>query len=249
MQPKLHILVVDDDERMTHTLSDILSVSGYVVVKADSGMDALEKIRSTMFDCVLTDVRMPGMDGVELHRQLRQIQPGLPVLLMTAYAADTLIRQGIEEGVVGVFDKPLDMTQLLGFLNTLAKARTIVIVDNDPDFCKTLEDILCNRGFKVSQIIDPHVSIDVIISNAQIILLDLHLNHITGLDVLKKIHSQCPALPVLLVTGHRNDMADVIQEALELNGYPCFYKPLEISKLLQTLSQIQLNNLRAVLDN
>ena len=117
--------------RITRTLTDILNVSGYQTTEAYSGPDALEKVRTMEFDCVISDIKMPEMDGVELHRRLHDIQPGLPVILMTAYAADILTSQGLNEGVVGVLDKPLDINHLLGFLASLSKNRTIVIVDDD----------------------------------------------------------------------------------------------------------------------
>jgi two-component system response regulator HydG len=247
LNPQLRLLIVDDDLRMTRTLSDILSLSGYSVVEASSGEEALAKISAQAFDCVLTDVRMPGMNGVEFHRQLRQSQPGLPVVLMTAYAADEIIRQGLEEGVVGVLDKPLDITSLLGFFTSLARNRTIVIVDDDPAFCKTLGDILQQRGFTVAQINDPHTDVETMASDAQVLLLDMKLNGIGGLRVLKEIRAHYPALPVLMVTGYRQEMSASIQAALEINAYACLYKPLEIPSLLQTLSQLQLQRLRGVI--
>jgi len=249
MNPKLRILIVDDDRRMTRTLADILSMSGHTAVEAFSGAEALAKIRTQAFDCVLTDVRMPGMDGVEFHRQLHQSQPGLPVILMTAYAADEVIRQGLDEGVVGVFDKPLDISHLLGFFTSLAKNRTMTIVDNDPAFCKTLGDILQQRGFRVAQITDPHTDVESMASDTQVILLDMKLNDIGGLEVLKKIRARYPAMPVLLVTGYRQEMAVAIQAALEISAYACLYKPLEIPALLQTLTQLQLERLRDAIKN
>jgi two-component system, NtrC family, response regulator HydG len=249
MSPNLRILIIDDDQRMASTLADILSLSGYEVAKAASGLQALEQIRMQAFDCVLTDVRMPGMDGVEFHRQLHQIQPGLPVVLMTAYAADERIRQGLEEGVVSVFDKPLDMTMLLGFFASLSKNHTVAIVDDDPAFCKTLGDILRQRGFGVTPITNPHLDVKIMAADTQVILLDMKLNSINGLDVLKNIRAQYPSLPVLLVTGYRQEMADTIRTALEFNTYTCLYKPLEIPHLLQILSEVQLKHLRGLLKN
>jgi two-component system response regulator HydG len=249
MNPKLRILIVDDDRRMTRTLADILSISGYEAVEAHSGLQALERISKAAFDCVLTDVRMPDMNGVELHRQLRQAQPGLPVVLMTAYSADELIRKGLDEGVVGVFDKPLNINHILAFFTSLAKQRTVVIVDNDSDFCRTLADILSLRGFKVKQVLDPHLDIDQMAADAQIILLDMKLNSLSGLDVLKEIRKQYQDLPVMLVTGYRQEMADVIQAALQIHAFTCLYKPLEIPELLQTLSQVQLERLRGLLNS
>jgi len=247
MEQSLHILIVDDDKRMTRTLADILSLAGHNLTEAYSGPQALEKVREQTFDCVLTDVRMPGMDGVELHRKLRSVQPGLPVILMTAYAADTLTSQGLDDGVVGVLDKPLDITHLLGFLASLAKNRTITIVDDDPVFCRVLGDILRQRGFDATKITDPHINIDLMASGSQVILLDMKLNSINGLDVLKDIRAHYPALPVLLVTGYREEMAPVIKGALDINAFACLYKPLEIPQLLEMLSGLQTKHLRGLL--
>jgi len=247
MDQKIRILIVDDDERMTRTLADIFSTTGHQPVEANSGAQALELARTQPFDCVLTDVRMPGMDGVELHRQLRQTLPGLPVMLMTAYASDEIIRKGLDEGVVGVFDKPLNISNLLGFFSSLAKQHTVVIVDDDPDFGKTLADILQLRGFGVRQISDPHADVELITSEAQIILLDLKLNDVSGVDVLKQIRQRYPDLPVLMVTAYRQEMAAAIQAALAINAFTCLYKPLEIPALLQTLADLQLKRLRKVI--
>jgi len=238
---------VDDDRRMTHTLADILHVSGYNAMEASSGMDALDKVYAMKFDCVLSDIKMPGMDGVELHRRLREIQPGLPVVLMTAYAADELIDRGLEDGVAGVLDKPLDINHLLGFFTSMAKNRTIVIVDDDEVFCRTLDDILHQRGFRVAQITDPTLDMNLITTDAQVILLDLKLNHVNGLDVLKDIRKNNPTLPVLLVTGYREEMKDSINAALKINAYACLYKPLEIPQLLETLAHLQKERLRGLI--
>jgi DNA-binding NtrC family response regulator len=247
MDQKLRILIVDDDQRMTRTLADIFSTTGHLPVEANSGADALEKARTQPFDCVLTDVRMPGMDGVGLHRQLRQVQPGLPVVLMTAYASDEIIRNGLDEGVVGVFDKPLDINNMLAFFTSLARHRSIVIVDDDPDFCKTLGDILRQRGFSALQISDPHTDVELMTVEAQVIRLDMKLNGFSGVDVLKQIRKHYPGLPVLMVTGYRQEMTAAIQAAMEIHAFTCLYKPLEIPTLLQTLADLQLKRLRKVI--
>jgi two-component system, NtrC family, response regulator HydG len=247
MNQKLRILIVDDDTRMTRTLADIFSIAGHQPVEANSGPQALDLARQQPFDCVLTDVRMPGMDGVELHRQLHQVQPGLPVVLMTAYASDEIIRKGLAEGVVGVFDKPLDISSLLGFFASLAHQRSIVIVDDDPDFCKTLGDILHQRGFSVLHFCNPLPEVELMTAEAQVMLLDMKLNGISGLDVLKQIRQRYSDLPVLMVTAYRQEMTTAIQAALAINAYTCLYKPLEIPLLLRTLSDFQLKRLRKVM--
>lgn len=216
-------------------------------MEAASGPEALEKASMMRFDCVLSDIKMPEMDGVELHRRLHEIRPGLPVVLMTAYAADDLIQKGLEEGVAGVFDKPLDINHLLGFFTSLAKNRMIVIVDDDEVFCKTLNEILKQRGFKVMQVTHPRVDVNSMITDAQVVLLDLKLNGTSGLNVLKDIRRVNSTIPVLMITGHREEMAESIKAAMEIDAYACLYKPLEIPKLLDMLSRLQKDNLRGLM--
>jgi len=248
MDQKLRILIVDDDKRMTRTLSDIFLSTGHAPFEAHTAEQALQLARIQEFDCVLTDFKMPGMNGVELHRELREIQPGLPFILMTAYASDEFIKQGLEEGIVAAFDKPLDMAQLMNFFALLSKSHTITIVDDDPSFCQTLGDILTLRGFRVKKISDPHTDMEESFAESQIVLLDMKLNSFTGLDVLKSIRAKHPHLPVLLVTGYKQEMESAIQKALEINAYTCLYKPLEIPTLLDILSGLQLSFLRKAIN-
>jgi two-component system, NtrC family, response regulator HydG len=247
MNLKLHILVVDDDRRMTSTLADILALRGYETTEAYSGPEALGKIKETSFDCVLTDVKMPGMNGVELFEELRQTQPGLPVVLMTAYAADELIHRGLEGGAAGVLNKPLDIHQLLGFLAALGREHIVTVVDDDPAFCKTLGEILERRGFRVTLITNPYTEVDQMVVNTQIVLLDMKLNGFTGYDVLKEIRLRHPGLPVLLVTGYRQEMTTAVQQALEIDAFACLYKPLVIPELLQKLAEIRSARMKELL--
>jgi DNA-binding NtrC family response regulator len=190
---------------------------------------------------------MPEMDGIAFHRFLHKEKPGLPVVLMTAFAADEIIQRGLEEGVVGVLNKPLDISQMLGFFAALAEHQTIAIVDNDPAFCKTLGDILNKRGFSTVIQTNPHENMDLMVSEAQVVMLDMKLNSISGLDVLKKIRKGHPELPVLLITGYRTEMEESIRIAMENSAFTCLYKPLEIEGLLNLLEVFQLKRLRSAI--
>ena len=116
MMRKLSILIVDDDRRMARTVRDILKVKGYQAETAFSGTEALERIKEAPFDCVLTDIKMPGINGVELYQAIKEIHPQLAVVLMTAYSSDALIEEGLKEGVLASLTKPLDINLLLSFL-------------------------------------------------------------------------------------------------------------------------------------
>ncbi|MEZ4388348.1 MAG: sigma-54 dependent transcriptional regulator [Candidatus Krumholzibacteriia bacterium] len=80
------ILVVDDEQSMCQYLSILLAKEGYEVHTATTGAEALKLLSQTPMDVVLSDVRMPGMDGIQLLKGVRAVDPGLPVIMMTAYA-------------------------------------------------------------------------------------------------------------------------------------------------------------------
>jgi len=237
MRKKARILIVDDDRRMVRTLVDILKVKGFSAQGAHSGPEALEKVADSPFDCALLDIKMPQMNGVELQKAIKSIRPDLPVVLLTAYAVDKLTKEAMAEGALAVLNKPLDINLILSFFSSLRRECSIVIVDDDPHFCKTLGDILQMRNFKVTQVTDPGVAISSIKPDHQVVLLDMKLNGINGLDILKKIREQTPDLPVLLVT------------ALKLNAYACLYKPLEIENLLEILRKIRSQQMGKILSS
>ena len=85
--PAEKILVVDDEQSMTQFLSIVLRKEGYQVTAVNNGKDALDKIRAENFDIVITDIKMPGMDGIQLLSSIKKHDPGLPVVIMTAYAS------------------------------------------------------------------------------------------------------------------------------------------------------------------
>jgi len=117
MSEALSILVVDDDPSMASTLADILDVKGYIVHSAFSGTEALQVLRDHPVDVMLTDVRMPDMNGVALFRETRKTHPKLTTFLMTAYAADEIIQKGMAEGIKTVFNKPVDINLLVSIFS------------------------------------------------------------------------------------------------------------------------------------
>ena len=124
MSESLSVLVVDDNPFMVSTLADILEVKGFEVHSAYSGAEALEILRNHPVDILLTDVRMPDMHGVELYRATRKTHPNLITLLMTAYAADDIIQQGMAEGIKTVLQKPVDFDILLAILSAYKRIIT-----------------------------------------------------------------------------------------------------------------------------
>lgn len=120
MNEPLRVLIVDDDHNMARTLADILTASGYAVETAGSSEEGLAKLDSGSFGCVLSDIRMPGSDGVHFQRLVKDKRPGTPVILMTAYADQDLMAEGKLQGALAILDKPLNIPLLLLMLRMVA---------------------------------------------------------------------------------------------------------------------------------
>ena len=113
--PRKTVLVVDDEEPFLLSLVDALAphASLFRVVTALSGVEALELVGRVGADLVITDLKMAGMDGLELMRRLQTIQPRLPVIVMTAYNSPQIEREIAALRPAAVLDKPLDLEALL----------------------------------------------------------------------------------------------------------------------------------------
>lgn len=113
------ILVVDDDRSNCRILSKILSAQGYQVDIAENGEEALALVTNTDYGLALLDYKMPGMDGVELYRRIRQIRPDMPGVFQTAFAKIEVIYSAIEAGAERILAKPVDTQELLPLVERL----------------------------------------------------------------------------------------------------------------------------------
>ena len=119
MAARAHILLVDDDERLRHAAGKVLTAEGYIVVSAASGREALEVLKQQAVALVVSDLRLPDLDGIALLKQARGLLPEAEVVMITGYGS---IEKAVEAMQLGAYDflqKPLDSAALL---KTVAKA-------------------------------------------------------------------------------------------------------------------------------
>ena len=120
---KVSILVVDDDEATRLYVAKILSLKNWRVDVAEDGPTSLDLVQKRSYDAVVLDYRMPGMDGAELCRRIRQIQPEIREVLLTGYPSIDTVYPAIEAGADHVLAKPVDPAELLQILEEeLARA-------------------------------------------------------------------------------------------------------------------------------
>jgi DNA-binding NtrC family response regulator len=242
------ILVVDDDRRMVKTICDILTINGFSVESALTGDEAVAKVETLELDCVLMDLKMPGLTGVEALKLIKAHKPDLPVVMMSAYATEEQVEEARRLGAYSILTKPVDIQLILSFFSLLRKEDSILVVDDDPAFCRTLGEILESRGYRVETEHDAGRVLGHMDTVYQLlVILDIKLGQADGVGVLREIRDRYPTKPVVLVTGNRHDVGDSIEQGRQVGAYTCLYKPFEIDGLIGLIKEIKSKKLRALL--
>jgi CheY-like chemotaxis protein len=123
----LRILVIDDDPAVRELLYDVLAGEGYSVKTADCGEAAVRLFREDPFKLVVLDIRMPGMGGLEVLRQLKRADPSVFVVMITGYPVDQNAGEAMREGAQAIFHKPLNFPAFLPFLLSLQTSNSSAV--------------------------------------------------------------------------------------------------------------------------
>ena len=131
-----HIIIVDDEKRMCDSLSALLTNEGYRVTPYQSSSDAAEAIQNEKVDLVITDIKMPGLDGLELLKRVKDVDEDIPVILMTGYASLDSAVEAVAHGAYDYLMKPVEFTHL-----NLAVKRALDKRHSDLNRLRLLEEL------------------------------------------------------------------------------------------------------------
>lgn len=234
------ILVVDDDREMVRTLSDILRLHGWEADAAHSGEEAIDAVRARAYSAIVMDIKMPGISGVSALKVIRGERPNLPVLLMTAHATRDLIVEAERDGALRIFPKPVAPPVLLQSLErTLRASRSVLIVDEDADFLRTLSDGLRERGFSPVEARSLDGAVKRLEAEAPAaILLHFRLKDLGADDAVMAIRQMSPEVALILYSGDAARL-DASQEALPRDWvYARLQKPFAVERLTALLDEL-----------
>jgi DNA-binding NtrC family response regulator len=239
MSDKPTILVVDDNQDLLNTFAMILKRRGYSVQTAVNGVNAIDKFKDQTFDVTLMDIVMPEMNGVDAFKKIKEIQPGAPVILMTAYSDEELLQSAREEGAHQIIHKPIKIDELLTLINEAASDQPILVVDDDADICETLTSILKLQGYDVLTAGSGEEAIKVTKKKpCQMAFIDVKLPNIDGLETLLRLKEINPELLVVMMTGFRNEVKDALDKAQAASAVTCLYKPFDPAEAADLVKKI-----------
>ena len=128
MEALKKVLVVDDDPVVGRSFERVLAGKGYAVITAASGPEALDKLRNERYDMLFTDIKMPGMSGLEVAERVKASQPWLPVVIVTGYGSEASEARAKAAGVCEFLHKPLSPEMIEGSAQQALRAAAAAAV-------------------------------------------------------------------------------------------------------------------------
>lgn len=138
------VLLVDDEESFVDTLGKRLKARGLRVEMAGSGEEAVDKVGFQAFDVIVLDLAMPGMDGIETLKRLREIDPDVQIILLTGYGCVEKAVEATKLGAMDFLQKPAALPELLDLIRE-AGARKALLVENRA--AEQISDVLSEKGW------------------------------------------------------------------------------------------------------
>ena len=234
------MLVVDDDRQMVRTLCDVLRRQGWSPEPAYSGEEAVAATRRRRHQAVLMDIRMSGIDGVEAFRAIREAQPEVPVILMTAYSAQGLLTEAERLGVLHILAKPFPLPELLTLLSRAAEeGESVLVVDDDPEFLKTLCRLVEERGHRALHAQTLEEALETLERREpDVIVLDLKLDGVEPREAILAVRRVSTAVVLILCSGYPNIMEETVSSCPERWFHAALRKPFDPETLLELLDDL-----------
>lgn len=232
------ILLVDDDRDICENMADILTDLGYRVDVAHEGRTALELARARPYDVALLDLKMPGMDGLTLYREIKKVRAEMVALLITAHAGGSTAEEAVTAGMWQVLPKPVVFPRLLRLIDEALEQPLVLVVDDDADLCASLWDLLHERGYRVGIAHDGRQAAERLRESTRVVLIDMKLPDRDGAEVLRQVRDANPEARTVLITGHRAETEPMAERLRTEGANAICYKPFNIPELLGTLAQL-----------
>jgi len=230
----MRILIVDDEGSLLMTLAANLELEGFEVECASDGERALALVKEQEFDLVLTDVRMPGMNGVELFRRIRAVDGSLPVLLMTAFSLETLIEEAITEGVFAVLPKPFEIEHVIAAVLSASRRPAVLLVDDEAE-AREIADAVSAMGVTCCASITPaEVLTAVRDRDIDVCVVNVASAAAQEAELVEKILSANRSIAVIAVAS--DAVAFQLRRAAALGAFAFLRKPFRPAELVHLVA-------------
>ncbi len=232
------ILIVEEDDSVRATLAANIAAEGFDVLEAEHGLHALDLIAREHVDLVLSDVRLPVMDGIELFDRIKNIWPELPTMLMTPSTNGSELKDGATDDTISIVSKPFDLEIGMHVLRRALGRPLVLIVDEAQGAAVKIAAVLQESGLRARASLDGDEATRLVsTSDVDVCVVDVTIPDGNGFELVEAIRTLDPTIAVVAFSGH--EISQLVQQATSARAYPCVDESQEPSNRLRA------NRLRA----
>jgi DNA-binding NtrC family response regulator len=232
---RARILVVDDELSVLLTLAANLELAGFEVREAGSGEQALELIQQESFDLILSDVCMPGISGVELHRELKRLLPEVPVVLMTAFAQEEELSEALRTGVFTVLPKPFEIGHVVQTLRRAYRRPLALVVDPVEQDAAATAAALCALGLKARTAPPGELLAVMQQEDVDVCVVELETAAVGAAPTLAQLRELDPSLILIVSVGESSPQ--LMASAARAGVHAFLRKPLAPQQLVEHIAK------------
>lgn len=229
------LLLVDDDDAVRVTLAANLELEGFEIVEADSGESALACIANSAADVVLSDVRMGGMNGVEMLVAMRRDYPDLPIILTTAFSSEDLLREAYLSGAFTVLPKPFTLDRAVTALQRAVRRPGVLIVDDVTSAPEVLAAALQRGGLMTRVAHDGQRALQEVRSgNYDVVVIDLQMPDVDGVTLAAQLRASAPSISIIAFSEYA--APEVVKRVSNVAIHAYMRKPIDPVELIEAIA-------------
>ncbi|UCD17308.1 MAG: response regulator [Candidatus Zixiibacteriota bacterium] len=255
--PKARILMVDDEDEFLEASSQALERRCFEVHIARDGGSALMMIERQDFEAVVLDVKMPGIDGIEVFHQIKKIHPNLPVIILTGHGSISQAFETSREGIADYLAKPIDINVLAARIKQVIEQSRerlravddygsgaesldlihLLIIDDETELTDSLKRIFERRNMEVYTAASGQEGLGILEEKpVDVVILDIKMPGMDGMEVLELIKRDYPNVQVIILTGHPS--VETALKGVKLGASEYLTKPAEAEEFVSTVRRV-----------
>lgn len=246
---KKRVLIVDDEEDIRNLLRLTLEEEGFDVRVAFNGKEAIGKLKSESFEVLLTDIKMPMMDGIELLKAARVLNPEIAAILITGFPSIETVREAHRSLAFDYIVKPFDPNTVLNCINAALSRRAIahdlvesvhkpkiLVVDDEPLITNLFEVSLREEGYPIEIASNGKKAMErFLYGDFDVVITDVNMPEMDGRSLLDNLKSVKPEVIVIVITGYPS--VDSAIETMRMGAYDYITKPIDPDVVINVIKR------------
>jgi len=240
------VLLIEDDENLRELMQCVIQQEGFAAITASDGQEGLELFKKEKPHIVVTDIKMPKVDGMEVLHTVKRVSPLTEVILMTGYGSCDTVAAAVREGAADFLKKPIALDDLAESLmrskGRLSAAKeifatpAILLAEDDRTVRETLTRVFAKERWNVLAVSDGEKALQIFNeTKIDIIVADIKMPYMDGITLLREVRQRTADCEVIVITGYGDE--DTAIAAMRHGAINYIKKPINLEELIVSIEK------------